>query len=319
MADNNRAKSVDCHLDALWHAALILVWITTMMTDAPAADHDTATAKSGKGEWVVVANLSGPTVIVNHAKSPTSGRMLVYLPEQYRQMPEKHFPLVVALHGWNQKPEEWRENTRIALFADSCGLIVAFPDMGKTVYEYQYYPESVIKWNAVPGARWIGEAILPYCIKNYRTLDDVRHRAIIGVSTGGRGAVVVAEHFPQFSFCASLSGTYDLSLLAEPEGEYKIHAAVFGGRKDFPLRWTNENCVYPDLIRHLADVDIFVAHGADDKVVNPNQAQAFKDILAEMTINNQVIIVPGAGHSWQFWDTQLPLVFKQFETILIHK
>jgi S-formylglutathione hydrolase FrmB len=135
------------------------------------------------------------------------------------------------------------------------------------------------------------------------------HTAIIGVSTGGRGAVVVAERYPAFSFCAGLSGTYDLSLPKPSEGEYRIHAIVFGSRDAFPDRWKAEDCTNPAYAEALKPVSLYFAHGLDDRVVDENQLESMRHFLAGFHSKNHVMAVYKAEHGWQFWDAQLEAVF----------
>src|ERR1051325_3799222 len=75
-------------------------------------------------------------------------------------------------------------------------LVIAVQAMSTTIYESSLYPESKRTWSTVPGARWVGEVILPYMRANYAVSNDRAHTAVIGYSTGGRGALLLAETYP---------------------------------------------------------------------------------------------------------------------------
>ena len=213
-----------------------------------------------------------------------SGALHVYVPSK----PGPH-PLMIALHGWNHSPELWREKGDLGALAEKFGFVVAVPAMGKSVYEAQ-------------GTRWVGDVVLPYV----RAHHAVGKAVVVGYSTGGRGALMVAQAYPgSFVFVGSLSGTYDLMALDPGEGEYKIHAAVYGARDAFKGRWEADNVASPARLSKLKGVKVYLAHGGKDRVVNPKQLEAMAAVEAER------VLVPDAGHDWAFWNAQWPAVFER--------
>lgn len=214
-------------------------------------------------------------------------------------------PLVIALHGWSHSPELWRRQSDLAPLAEKHGCVIAMPSMGKTVYESKFYPETRSEWTLKPGTAWVGEDLLPYLKRRF----EPTHVAVIGYSTGGRGALLVAESFPGFSFVGALSGTFDLMRLAPGDGEYKIHAAMYGPRELFADRWRLDNCVLPTRLAWLDGVRVFAAHGAKDKVVKPDQLEALRGALEGRPVKAELTVVPRAGHDWKFWSSQWPALF----------
>jgi S-formylglutathione hydrolase FrmB len=145
-------------------------------------------------------------------------------------------------------------------------------------------------------------------------LADRAHTAVLGYSTGGRGAIVVSERYPEFAAAASLSGTYDLSLL-EPtgptRGEYAIHAAVFGPRDAFDARWASEDCISDPKLEALQPVGLFIGHGEKDGAVPVSQARGFERALRTARHPRlEVIVEPGAGHDFAYWNRALPQAFE---------
>ena len=238
----------------------------------------------------------------------SSGTMRVYLPRGYSK--SQQYPLLIGLHGWNDSAENWKSKGDLAALADQYGFVVAVPNMGKTIYETHFYPESKTRWAAIPGSRWVAEVILPWLRSNYSVWPDRAHTAVIGYSTGGRGAVLLAEAYPQFAFAGSLSGTYELMTLEPSEGEYKIHAAVYGDREQFQPRWALDNVVSPDRLEKLSGTRLFIAHGADDRVVNPNQLESLRKAMKGSPVEAELVVVPQAGHDWKFWSSQWPRAFE---------
>ncbi|MFZ5442439.1 MAG: alpha/beta hydrolase [Myxococcota bacterium] len=219
----------------------------------------------------------------------------------------KQFPLVIALPGWNHTPELWRSKSDLGALADRYGFVLAVPQLGKSIYETRFYPESKSSWTVAPGARWVGEVVLPWLRAHYPVASERAHTAIIGYSTGGRGALLVAEAYPEFAFVGSLSGTFDLLRLDPKDGEYRIHAALYGERDAFPERWKLDNCVEPARLEQLGDTRVYAAHGADDRVVKPDQLAALQGALPA----GEFVLVPRAGHDWAFWNAQWPVVFER--------
>lgn len=238
-----------------------------------------------------------------------STKLLVYLPRGYAAAPDRRFPLVVALHGWKHTPQMYRDKGNLAELADRYGVVLAVPAMGTTVYETRFYPKSRRKWGKIPGTRFVAEVVVPWVRAHYRVAEERAHTAVIGYSTGGRGAVLLAEAYPElFAFAGSLSGTFDLMRLDPKDGEYKIHAVIYGRRSKHRERWERDNCVAPERVAGLRDTVIYAAHGADDTVVHPDQLDALRAAMGEGA-KATFTRVPGYGHTWAFWNSQSEPLF----------
>lgn len=292
--------------------------ISILLATAELVSHGAPTAPAPKGHW------SDPIVFKGTIDAAeATGSMLVYLPAGYDASDAnaaKRYPLAIALHGWAHSPELFKKKGTLGKWADTYGIVLAVPAMGKSVYETAFYPETKGDWTAAtgaPGTRWVAEVVLPYMRQNYRVFPDRAHTAVIGYSTGGRGAVLIAEAYPEFAFVGGLSGTYDLSRLAPKEGEYKIHALLYGARDTFPERWTLDNCVTPERLAKLAGTSLFIAHGAADKVVHPNQTDALEAALAgaKIKVDAEFKSAPGAAHDWKFWNSQWGPMFARMAKV----
>jgi dipeptidyl aminopeptidase/acylaminoacyl peptidase len=236
---------------------------------------------------------------------PCTGTLRVYRPAGYAK--DKALPLLIALHGWGDSAVVWMEKGELAAFADKHQVVIAAPSMGKTIYETRFYPESRGTWTTAPGTRWVGEVILPYVRANFAVRQDRAGTGVFGYSTGGRGAVLLAEAYPEFAFAGSVSGTYDLMTLQASESEYKIHEVVYGPREKFKARWELDNVVTPARLAKLGDTQLFIAHGGKDAVVKPDQLESLRSALKG---RGEYVVVPQAGHDWAFWTSQWPRLFE---------
>ncbi|MDY0001718.1 MAG: alpha/beta hydrolase-fold protein [Polyangia bacterium] len=258
------------------------------------------------GSW------AGPLEIAHvEGSRRVTGRLLLYLPSGYR--PEGRHPLVIALHGWGSALEDWPRRSGIAGLADRLGAVLVCPDMGHTVYEDRYFKglrPRPGRTPALPGARWIGEVVLPLARRSFGVSKEPGRTAILGYSTGGRGALLVAQRYPEFGFAAGMSGTYDLDALSPGTGEYRIHAALYGPRHRYPERWRRDQSVTPDLVARLKGVRVVLGHGALDRVVPAAQTRAMAKAITGAGLPAPILrIDPRAAHDFSYWRRELERTF----------
>lgn len=288
-----------------------------------------AAVGTGRADPREAGRWTGPVKVTGEVGGHrATAAMLVYLPRGYPGAPAEtsagddsdqiwRYPLVIALHGWNHTPEGFRDKGDLARWADAYGLVIALPAMGTTVYETSLYPETKHPWAPVPGTPWVGEVILPYLRAHYRVRRDRAHTAVIGYSTGGRGAVLLAETYPEFAFAGSVSGTFDLMRLAPGDGEYKIHAAVYGPRNKFKERWDRDNCVSAVRLSRLAGSWLYIAHGRKDAIVSFDQFVALEDALHDnTTVKAEFVVSQDGDHTWPYWNAQWEGMFRALATAM---
>jgi S-formylglutathione hydrolase FrmB len=306
---------------AMKRSSWTLFVILTVAAALPSRAWSDARTTPDHGRW------SEPVKVTGKVDDKTmTATMLMYLPRGYPAGPAggaagsaaaRKYPLVLALHGWNHSPEMFRDKGDLARWADTYGLVIAVPAMTTTIYETKLYPQSTRTWGAVPGTRWVGEVILPYVRAHYSVSGDRAHTAVIGYSTGGRGAVLLAEAYPEFSFAGSASGTFDLMRLDPKDGEYKIHAVVYGPRDKFKDRWELDNCVSPARLARLGGTQLFIAHSSKDRSVPPDQLDALRDvIMGNPDIKAEFAVSPEGGHTWEYWNGQWGAMFGAMATAM---
>lgn len=139
----------------------------------------------------------------------------ILLPADYLSKPEKRYPVVYMLHGFGDSRKAWndqylRVESKVKEL-ESQGLesmIYVFPD-GNNSYYCNFYDGS---YNYMD--MFVNE-LVPYVDRVYRTLPDRQHRAVIGYSMGGFGAMVLPEKHPE-TFCVSVP----LSMSFRTDGQY---------------------------------------------------------------------------------------------------
>jgi S-formylglutathione hydrolase FrmB len=134
-------------------------------------------------------------------------RLAVYLPPGY-ETSRLRYPVVYFLHGLPAAATAFRgiDFLRRALDASGRAAMIVAPQgarNGDTDPEY-------LDWG--PGRRWetaIAHEVPAYVDSHFRTIPDRRARAIVGLSAGGYGAVLVAlHHLDRFSVVESWSGYF---------------------------------------------------------------------------------------------------------------
>lgn len=215
------------------------------------------------------------------------------------------YPLLIALHGWNERGTDWQKSG-IESLADRYGILVVCPEMGKANYEREYFPETTLRWNAKPSGVWIKEILYKYITSRFPISEKRQKRGLIGVSTGGHGALLVAGYYPDlFGFAGMISGDFDVSKTPDDP----LAAGSFGPFQSFPERWRNGSAVA--LLNSFADTRIFVAHGSEDTVAPVSQSRLFSAVFQGLSEKNkgkylfEYTETPGAGHGWPYWKTQL--------------
>lgn len=215
---------------------------------------------------------------------------------------------VLVLPGWNFPRDSWRKNSRIEKMAEKAGLILVLPEMGKTLYETEYFPETQMKWNPLPGAVFVKQKLLPELQTRYSILKPGQKNFLIGLSTGGRGVAVTSLDNPGlFTAGAAFSGDY----AQEKMKQERINAAVFGPYDAFASRWTGRD--NPNARASEWTMPLYLSHGLNDAVVPPEQTQIFGDaIRAKNPALAEFHLKAGFGHDYRFWDSELEPAFRFF-------
>jgi enterochelin esterase-like enzyme len=148
-------------------------------------------------------------------------RLSIYLPSGYAS-DQRRYPVVYFLHGLPASPTSFRGADFLARALEASGrkAIIVAPQGAR---DNDSDPEY-LDWGN--GRNWetaITRDIVGYVDSHYRTIPSRRGRALVGLSAGGYGAVILAlHHLGAFSVIESWSGYFHPT---DPAG---LHALDLG-------------------------------------------------------------------------------------------
>lgn len=285
------------------HTPTALEWVKDRLTYEPLS----IITDSLNGKTWEKIHLKGELIpIENETVLRGRGEIWVYIPHYQAE----DLPLIIGLPGWNDDAIKWETRCRISDYADQNQMAVVLINMGKSVYESQFYnsTKSEARWCGfectIPGSVWVAEVILPYLQENYPVSHNKQRTAIFGLSTGGQGAVLIAQKYPFFNAAVAMSGTFNNMSLAVEGGEYRIHENIYGRRDVHPERWEKDDSIL--LVDQLKEVAVMLIHGGQDNAVPYVQSEELAQTMQEKNFKVQLIIDYDFGHQWELWEKYLP-------------
>jgi S-formylglutathione hydrolase FrmB len=161
----------------------------------------------------------------NPLGDPHERPLLVYLPPGYDDDPERRYPAVYVIQGYSANVAMWRNRSAFR---------VPFPEAADAVFAGGQAPPAIVvfvdAWTRYGGSQFVDspgtgryhsylcDEIVPWVDAQYRTLPDAAHRAIMGKSSGGFGAMITPMLRPDlFGALATHAGDalYEYSYLSE--------------------------------------------------------------------------------------------------------
>ncbi len=202
---------------------------------------------------------------------------------------------VILLHGWDLSPLSWCDQTSFCNELLSMGYHVIIPDMGKSVYASQYYPETVKTMAMYPQLPFVLDTLLPFLQDSIHILNSSHNNFLIGYSMGARGALAIAENTENiFSRLVLISGEYDQTLIPEDN----ILTMYFGSYQQFPERWEGKD----NLLRNIdkLNIPVLILHGQDDDVISAIQSDTLAKVLENKNKFYIKTIYNNYGHDFDF-------------------
>jgi len=150
----------------------------------------------------------------NPLGDPHERPLLVYTPPGYETEPERRYPAVYVIQGFTGNVANWRNR---APFRQP------FPETADAIFATGQAPLAIVvyadAWTQYGGSQFVDspatgryhsylcEEIVPFVDARYRTVADRDHRAIMGKSSGGFGAMITPMLRPDlFSALATHAG-----------------------------------------------------------------------------------------------------------------
>ena len=214
---------------------------------------------------------------------------------------------IMALPGWNYPNTHWCDSTSLCDKALEQGYAMLFPQMGKSNYCSQNYPETRKDWLHYPTRTWVVESMIPE-IQKSGLLDENDPNFILGLSTGARGAMLIGLDLNRmWDGIAVLSGVFDQSQFPNDN----LYIGFYGQMNLFPERWeVHDNAI------HMLDrlrAPVYIGHGRLDPVVDLKHSQILADRLKLQNRNYEFHIDENARHDYDYWDSEVDAMLEFFE------
>lgn len=214
---------------------------------------------------------------------------LVVLPHKYYLSIDR-FSVVYLLHGYSGNYRNWSEHTDLGNYADRYNIIIICPDGGYN----SWYLDSPMD----PSSQYrthIGQEVVQYIDKHYRTISQRSSRAITGLSMGGHGALFLALEFPHiFGATGSMSGVVNLKFTTK---KYELGEKI-GSFEKFPERWEQFSVIENVYNFKNSNTQLIIDCGVDDIFIHSNRALHEK--LLVLDIPHFYFEKPG-NHTWDYW------------------
>lgn len=218
---------------------------------------------------------------------------------------------ILVLPGWDFPKDDWCKKSSLCKKALAKGYRLVLPEMGRSIYSNQFYPETRKDWLKYPNMQWVLQKMFPELQDKYNLLTKEQNNFVLGLSTGGRGAALIALKAPElFKASASLSGDFDQSLMPTD----RLMIGYYGTLAQFPERWNGEDNLLKEIKKFK--VPIYLGHGKQDKVSPPSQTVLFYNALQKEHPNLKTKLnMVDAQHDYAYWDSEVENMLKFFEEI----
>jgi Putative esterase len=174
----------------------------------------------------------------NPLGDPHERPLWVYLPPGYDNDPDRRYPSVYVIQGYTGHVAMWRNRAAYRQpFPETADAVFARGDAPPAIVVY------VDAWTAYGGSQFVDSPgtgpyhshlcneVVPWVDSRYRTLADPAHRAIMGKSSGGFGAMITPMLRPDlFGALATHAGDSLYELCYIPDfGKAVRHLRDYGG------------------------------------------------------------------------------------------
>lgn len=145
-------------------------------------------------------------------KESRERRAFVYTPAGYDQG-KKKYPVLYLQHGMGEDETGWSNQGKMQYILDNliaqgkAEPMIVVMDNGNCSHSFGTKPgESMAEFGASFGPILMDE-IIPWVESNFRTLKDRNHRAMAGLSWGGKQTLeITTAHLDQFAYIGTFSG-----------------------------------------------------------------------------------------------------------------
>ena len=232
----------------------------------------------------------------------------IYLPESYEDGTNKEYPVLYILHGLLGNNRSWFSDMRLQEVIDLLSasgeadeMIIVSPHAGGNPAVEQNGYFNMPGWNYED---FFFQEFMPAIESKYRIKADKGHRAIGGLSMGGGGSTVYAQHHPEL-----FGSVYAMSALMNIPGDNPVNIADPEDKVAKLNKSVIENSAIAfvenaddDTKEKLKTVAWFVDCGDDDFLLDRNIE--FVQAMKKAGIPLQFRVRDGA-HNSEYWHSAL--------------
>ncbi len=241
------------------------------------------------------------TIVQDSLVSPVLGgqtrTIFIYLPPTYntRRGQTKRYPALYLLHGSPGAAHDWFSAGKANQSADTLIALGKIPELILVLPDGNGREGATSEWGNSYDQRQLIESyvvndVVKYVDSKYRTIPDVAHRAIGGLSMGGFGATNIAVHHPDvFGYVITLGGYY------HAEG------GIWGNNAAY-MQMNSPADVLPTK-KQAWKLQYFLGAGKQDQPYYTD-TQQFAQELDSLHIPYHLDVQQGY-HSWAIWETQM--------------
>lgn len=237
----------------------------------------------------------------------------VFLPKDYDSS-NLNYPVVYLLHGMGDDESAWYMGGAISYYADvytsqTVPIIYIMPQGFNTYWVNQ-------DDGNFPYMKMLVNELVPTIDSKFRTIKDAQHRAVMGYSMGGYGALILPAKNPDVfktGVILSMSFRTDQQYMAESQDGWNFQwGKVFGGiGATGTARLTDYyktlNPFY--FFKNPGDLSLngqnyyFDCGDDEENLSEPNDA--LHGLLRDLNIKHEYRVKNGA-HTWDYWHEALP-------------
>jgi putative tributyrin esterase len=215
----------------------------------------------------------------------------------------RRLPAVYLLHGGGGGFRDWTNDSEVARFAES-GLVLIMPEGGSSYYTNAIDP---------PQDRYedyIVRDLISDVESKFPVAAGRSHRAIVGISMGGFGAVKLALRHPDmFVFVGGMSSAIDVprrSFSLKRLQQSRHYNAIFGPSWS-STRSENDPFVLVRIANPESAPYFFLTCGEQEGLLPANRE--FARLLDAHHFRSAFHTIRG-GHDWNQWNAWLPDLFR---------
>jgi len=224
----------------------------------------------------------------------------VFLPEHIAA--GKKLPVVYLLHGRGGDFRDWSNSSDVSKYALQ-GLILVMPEGNSSFYL------NAVKIPKDKYEDYLVHDLVADVEARFPAQNGRAHRAIVGTSMGGFGAVTLALRHPEmYVFASGLSAAIDVPqrrFSVKRVGQWWLFHKIFG-----PMGSEERAVRDPFVLTRKADAGalpyLYLTAGAQEFLLEPNRR--FAALLQERGIAHEFHVKPG-WHDWNEWNAEVPGCF----------